>query len=132
MDIKEIKSKISDLAQKHKAIKENGLDEIKNAEYLESEAEDLIINYCEGKGYQVEGFPHEKRKINSEEYDEDYFCRERFMLYLDTLILSHQDVAELMWHYNSSFWPDFYDKKENYISEIRHQRENKSLYDVEF
>jgi hypothetical protein len=40
----------------------------------------LIIEYCESKGYEVEGYPFSKKRKLGEtdnEYDEDYFCYER-------------------------------------------------------
>jgi len=132
MDIIEIKTKIESLAKRHNAVDENGLDDVKDAEMLELEAEGLIIDYCENNGYQVHGFPHEKRESNSEEYDEDYFCLERFRMYLDNLAISHDDVAELMWHYVNSFWPDFYEDQETYIASIRHNLKTEGFYDISF
>ena len=44
-------------------------------------------------------------------YDENYFCHERYVKYLDVLATQYNDVFELMYFYSSTFWPDqFYDE----------------------
>ena len=136
MNLKDIKQKISHLAQKHSSIPENDLSDFGNAEILESEAFHLIVDYSESQGYLINGFPTEIRnryendEISDEEYDEDYFCLERYELYLDTLTLQKDDVAELMWHYANSFWPDQFESKEDYIESIKIQIESGVFYDV--
>lgn len=136
MNLEDIKQKISHLAQKHSSIPENDLSDFGNAEILESEAFHLIVDYSESQGYLINGFPTEIRnryendEISDEEYDEDYFCLERFELYLDTLTLQKDDVAELMWHYANSFWPDQFESKEDYIESIKIQIESGVFYDV--
>ena len=133
---KDIKQKISHLAQKNSSIPENDLSDFGNAEILESEAFHLIVDYSESQGYLINGFPTEIRnryendEISDEEYDEDYFCLERYELYLDTLTLQKDDVAELMWHYANSFWPDQFESKEDYIESIKIQIESGVFYDV--
>lgn len=119
MQIEDIKQKITELAIQHFAI-----DDFKDCVHIEEEAEDLIVAFCEQRGYTVNGFPTQKRELydidkDEEEYEE-YFCRERFQLYLDTLALQHDDVAELCWHYNSSFWPDFFGSKEEFLANALH------------
>ena len=136
MNLEDIKQKISHLAQKHSSIAENDLSDFGNAEILESEAFHLIVDYSESQGYLINGFPTEIRnryendEISDEEYDEDYFCLERYELYLDTLTLQKDDVAELMWHYANSFWPDQFESKEDYIESIKIQIESGVFYDV--
>jgi len=136
MNLEDIKHKISHLAQKHSSIPENDLSDFGNAEILESEAFHLIVDYSESQGYLINGFPTEIRnryendEISDEEYDEDYFCLERYELYLDTLTLQKDDVAELMWHYANSFWPDQFESKEDYIESIKIQIESGVFYDV--
>jgi len=136
MNLEDIKQKISHLAQKHSSIPENDLSDFGNAEILESEAFHLIVDYSESQGYLINGFPTEIRnryendEISDEEYDEDYFCLERYELYLDTLTLQKDDVAELMWHYANSFWPDQFESKEDYIESIKIQIESGVFYDV--
>jgi len=127
----DIKNKITKLARAHHDTGDE-LDELSFSESLEEQAEKLIVSYCVEKGYQVQGFPHEKMNSGSGKYDEDYFCQERYRLYLDSLLVLHEDVAELMWHYFNSFWPGFYSKKEAYIEETKHNVESGKLYDVKF
>jgi hypothetical protein len=132
----EIKQKITALAQKHAASEENTLDDIKDAELLESDAKNLIIQYCENQGYLINGFPTEMKRryknneISDEEYDEDYFCEERYGLYLDMLTLDKTDVAELTWHYTSSFWPDQFQSKDEYLEYIKSCVDDDGFYDV--
>ena len=136
MTITEIKQKITELAQKHAASEENTLDDFKDEEFLEDDARHLIIKYCENQNYLINGFPTEMKRrydndeISDDEYDEDYFCSERYDLYLDTLTLEKSDVAELTWHYTSSFWPDQFDSKEDYLESIKDMVEGGGFYDV--
>ena len=129
MSIEEIIFKIKQLAQHHHATDENGIDEFKDVELLELEAENLIIAYCEEKIYLIEGFPTEKKKIK-DELDEDYFCSERYHYYLDCLTVEKEDVADLMWCYVSSFWPDYFESKEEYIATTKEQLNSGIFYEV--
>jgi hypothetical protein len=125
----DIKIKIKQLAQNHYATDEKGIDEFKDSELLELEAENLIIAYCEENKYLIEGFPTEKMKIK-DELDEDYLCRERYQYYLDCLTIEKKDVAELMWCYVSSFWPDSFDSKQEYILTIKEQLNAGVFYQI--
>jgi hypothetical protein len=131
MTLDEIKEKIKLLADKHQSIDEDDLDAFDDAELLELEAEKLIVSYCEQKQYLINGFPTEKKKIE-DELIEDYFCRERYQLYLDTLATTKNDVADLLWCYTSNFWPDTFISKEEYIQTIKEQIESGVFYDVDF
>lgn len=131
MTIQDIKFKLTELAQKHAAINEDNVGDISDAELLESLALDLIIAFCESKGYLINGFPTEKRKLSIEELDdEDYFCMERFYLYLDILTYQKEDVAELTWHYTDSFWPEHFESKEDFIAQSKERADDDSFYDV--
>ena len=123
--------KIHELGLRHANIKENGIDDFKEAELLEIEAEDLIISYCEGKGYQINGFPMDKRILAEDELEEDYFCRERFHLYLDMLTLEKDDVAELTWCNVSTFWPKQYTDKQEFLITLKEQIECGVFYEVQ-
>ncbi len=121
MSIDQVKEKLNVLAKEH----EVAPDDFDGAFYtaIEEAAEDFIVAYCESKGYLVDGFPTEKRKYfeNAEENDEmdDYFCRERFQLYLALLTIAKPDVAELMYYYESQFYYSLYDDFENYIEVVK-------------
>lgn len=125
-----IKIKIIQLAQNHHATDEKGIDELKDSELLEIDAENLIIAYCEEKKYLIKGFPTEKKKIK-DQLDEDYFCRERYQYYLDCLTIEKKDVAELMWCYVSNFWPDSFDSKQEYILTIQEQLNSGVFYEID-
>lgn len=131
MDVLSIKQKITSLAKEHSDI-DDSLDGVKYAEIIELEAENLIISYCVERGYQVQGFPIDKMNSGSDEYDEDYFCIERYRMYLDSLALVHKDVADLLWHYSNSFWLNFYENQEAYIADIKHNLNTGALYDIDF
>ena len=129
MNMKEIIAKIKELAAQHHAIDEVGLDELKEAEQIECEAEQVIIDYCARQNYLINGFPTEKLAI-ADDLEDDYFSRERYQLYLDCLLVEKEDVADLMWSYTSSFWPDYFDSKEEYIETIHHQIKSGVFYEV--
>jgi hypothetical protein len=130
-NIEEIKSKIAELALQHKATGDD-LDDFVDSELIEQEAEQLVVQYSEAKGYLVNGFPTEKRLFSEEELEEDYFCRERYQLYIDTLATLHEDVAELTWCYVSSFWEDQFESKEEYIQNLRDRLDSGGFSDVTF
>ncbi len=129
MELDQIKHQITELAQQHSAIDEETLDDFKEAEWIEEQVEDLIIAYCEQMGYLIDGFPTEKKELSEEELGEDYFCRERYQLYLDMLSLEKEDVAELMWFYTSSFWPDAFKTKEDYLNTTKEIIESNDISD---
>lgn len=41
------------------------------------------------------------------------------------------DVADLMWYYVKSFWPNQFESKSNYIVTIKEQIESGVFYDLE-
>lgn len=129
MNIDKIKLEISRLSQEHKATGDD-LDDFKDAELIEKEAEQLIVKYCEAKGYLLNGFPTEKRQLPEEELEEDYFCQERYQLYLNTLATQHEDVAELMWCYVSTFWEDQCESIEEYLQNLKDGLDSGVFYDV--
>jgi len=72
-----------------------------------------------------------KKGEPTDELDEDYFCRERFQLYLDLLSLEKEDVADLTWFFVSAFWPAQFSDKQDYLMTIKEQIECGVFYDVE-
>lgn len=133
IDTKQIVEKIDELAIRHQALG-NNLEDLEDAEWLESEAQGLIVNYCEQNGFQVEGFPHEKRKLSlqDDDYDDEYFCRERYQLYIDTLSLQIDIVADLNWHYVHSFWLKEFKDKADFLESIKARIVSGVFYDVKF
>jgi hypothetical protein len=134
MNIHEIKRQIKDLAEKHLAVQMPELyDEMLAVEFLEAQALQLLIDYCEEKGYEIDGFPTQKRKlIEEEDQDEDeYFTQERYELYICLLTLEKEDVAELYWFYQNSFWPDYHESQMDFIQHLKNQIES-GFFQIEF
>jgi len=132
MEVEKIKSEILNIYSHWK----NTSDSIagdKEAELEESFVRDLIINYCEIKGYEVDGYPFHKQILGETDnnYDEDYFCYERNLKYLDVLATIHEDVMEILYFYGITFWPDQMESKQEYkrrlLLDILYNR-----YEIEF
>ena len=132
MEIEEIKAEILKMHVKWKSLS-NSFDDDKYAEIYESDVRSLIISYCESKGYEVEGYPFQKRILaeTDQYYDEDYFCYERELKYLDVLAATKEDVLELIYFYSKTFWPDQVDSLEEYRVYLIEGNEN-NPYDIEF
>jgi hypothetical protein len=132
-EIDSIIEKISALAVKHKAAGDN-LDDLEETTWLEEEALMLIAEFCEKTGRIVEGFPHDKRVLakTDDYYDDEYFCLERFQLYVDTVSLESVIVADLNWHYVNSFWPGEFEDKSDFLESIKGRIESGVFYDVQF
>lgn len=126
MNTEEIELKITVLALKHQETADED-----DAELFEIEAEGLIIAFCEERGYLINGFPTEKKKMPEEDFVEDYFSHDRYRLYLDTLTCEKDDVAELTWHYTSTFWPDTFDTKTDFIASTKESILQGGVYDIE-
>jgi hypothetical protein len=121
MNPQAIKKAITKIAVIH-AQSGDTLDDIKETDFLEQEAFNLIIGYCHDLKYKVDGFPSD-----STDYDE--LTEEHWMLYVDKLTLVHDDVAQLHWHWVISFWPDEYKNYEVFLDMIK-ERIGGSFYDV--
>jgi Fe-S cluster assembly scaffold protein SufB len=124
-----IKTTIISLSKEHQ-MSDDDIDGFKDAELIEHKAEQLIVAYAEKNGYLINGFPTEKKQLPEEELEEDYFCRERYQLYLDTLATQKDDVAELMWCYVSSFWVDQYESKEEYLQSLQDNLDSGVFYNI--
>ena len=107
--MEDIKELISDLAKKHASD-----DDF--YELVENEAEMLIFNYSKAMNYHIEGVSYleslNEEVMDDEEIDQSELRKE----YLVLLEKKFQDVADLMWHYVSSFWPDAFENKEEYLN----------------
>lgn len=119
MEIEQIKAEILKIHLNWKNTS-NSIEGDKEAELEESFVRDLITNYCESKGYEVEGYPFQKRFLGETDntYDEDYFCYERNLKYLDVLATIHGDVLEILYFYGITFWPDQMESKEAYKKQL--------------
>ncbi len=130
MSIEEIINRIDELAQEHiEAI------DLNDAELIELEAEDLICDYCRENRYEVNGFPFKltESNIELEEYYESIgtSINEVNEQYIDYLATEKEDVAELMWHYTKSFWPDQFESKTEYIKQLKDLLESGTKYEFE-
>jgi hypothetical protein len=132
MELNEIKAEILKIYLEWKQLSDS-FDDDKYAEIYESEARSLIIDYCESKGYEVEGYPFQKRVLGETDnyYDEDYFCYERNLKYLDILAENQEDVLELMYFYSKTFWEDQIGSIEEYKKYLIEGNKN-NPYDIEF
>lgn len=119
MEIEQIKAEILKIHLNWKNTS-NSIEGDKEAELEESFVRDLITNYCVSKGYEVEGYPFQKRILGETDntYDEDYFCYERNLKYLDVLATIHGDVLEILYFYGITFWPDQMESKEAYKKQL--------------
>lgn len=132
MEIAEIKVEIKRQYEQWKLVP-GDIEDFTTAEIYESAVRNLIITYCESKGYEVEGYPFQKRFLGKTDdfYDEDYFCFWRNVKYLDVLATTKDDVLDLLYFYTITFWSDYEGSKEEYKSDLlAHIRAN--TYDIEF
>lgn len=107
-DIEQIKKQILELHKAWDTIPDDGdsLDGFKDAESIESEVQDLILCYCEKKEYSANDLTVEHLKELSDEDIDELFPENGFLDYLEQLALKHDDVAELLWFYYHTFWPE--------------------------
>jgi len=132
MEIESVKNRILDIHEVWDSLDES-LCFFKCGEIHESYVIDIISHYCIDKGYNVDGFPMEKRilGLSNANYNEDYFCNERYVKYLDILATKYDDVFELMYFFNSTFWLDqIYDEdqyKEQLLEYI-----SCNIYEIDF
>jgi hypothetical protein len=126
--IKEIKRRIDQLASK----RDEASDE-DDAEFMELDVQCIIRDYCVEKRYEINGFPFKltDKNIDIEEhyelYDSSVF--EAYKQYIDCLALEKEDVAELMWHYTKSFWPDEFDAMSSYLENVKGLLDSGVMYE---
>lgn len=101
-EIDNVKARIDQLYTKWKSTGDD-YDGLQDAECIESEVQDLILNYCEENGYNINGLTVEKLKARIED---DIFDDDEYTQFIDRLALKYNDVAELLWFYHHTFWPD--------------------------
>ena len=123
MNFEEIINSISHLAKEHSKSGDR-VEDLKDTDWLESDAFNLIVDYCKQMNYQVGRFP------KSYADDNDEITEEHWMLYVDKLSLINSDVADLHWRWVSSFWPGQFKDKEEFIDSIS-QRLTGGFYEIE-
>ena len=117
----EIKDTITKMAAMHAKIGDE-VEHLKDTDYLEQQGFDLIVAYCQEMNYQADGFPSASTLV-------DDLTDEHWMLYVDKLTLLYDDVAQLHWHWVTSFWPAEYEKFDGFMDMIK-ARIGGSFYDV--
>lgn len=117
MSLQEIKKRLLQLSSEHDETS-NDLDGLKDAEFIESIAIQLIVDFCREQQYEVEGFPFQKEKEVPEENHEYYFSEERDSLYINKLSLEKRDVLELNWFYNYHFFDMISDTPDGFVKDV--------------
>ena len=107
-ELEKIKTQILELHKAWDAISDDGddMDGFKDAEIIESDVQDLIINYSKHKHYDLNGLTVEKLEAFYEEDEDELFPYESWLEVIEQLALNHDDVAELLRFYYHTFWPD--------------------------
>lgn len=128
MDFSKIKQTITE-----KSIAHQGANDFEDAELIEVGALDIISTYCIMNKYEINGFPFKltDKNIDIEEYYELYDSSvfEAYNQYVDLLALEKEDVAELMWHYTNSFWPNQFKSKSEYLEHLKGLLESGAIYE---
>ncbi|MEM8520628.1 hypothetical protein [Flavobacterium sp. PL12] len=132
MTLEEIKYEILNTYTSWKSL-DDSIDDDKYAEIDEGYIRTLIATYCEEQGYEVDGFPTEKRELGKTDdcYDEDYFTWERDEKYIDILCLEKEDVLELRLFYYKTFWSDQVTSSQQVKDDIKFNFKN-NLYKTDF
>ncbi|MBM3455258.1 MAG: hypothetical protein FJX80_08935 [Bacteroidetes bacterium] len=71
MNFEEVLSAISNLAAEHSKSGDQ-VEDLKDTDWLENDAFNLIIDYCKEKNYQINGFPDSIGNDDSTEISEDH------------------------------------------------------------
>jgi hypothetical protein len=107
-DVKKAITVISDIYTRYS----NMVADSDGKNFLGKKAFKLIIDYCQKMQYKADGFP-------STSSVQEELTDEHWMLYIDKLTLVHDDVAQLHWHWATSFWPDEYQSFEVFLGVIK-------------
>ena len=130
MDInEEVKMKIQELSSKHSELNDH-IDNIAFAEEYEIQAEMIILEYCLNNKYNINGFSP-KLLRDDEDVEDINIYLEILRLYLDLLSLEKEDVAEICLYYQSTFWPDLIETKNEMKERIKQQISSGKYYKVE-
>lgn len=130
--IETIKQNILALSKKHHELGELDEDllDYKEAEIIEQNAIGLIIDYCFKQAYFINGFPDADWRKTDEDVFEHEVQQEKLQLYLDTLTLQKDDVADMTWTFVSNFWPGEFETKETYMEHIKERLNSTGFYSV--
>jgi hypothetical protein len=122
-----VKNQIHELSLMHAKLNDH-VDNMAFAEQYEIQAEMIILEYCINKKYLVHGFAPQVL-VDDEDVEDMGVYLEKLRLYLDILCIGEDDVAELCFYYQSIFWPDFSESKEEMIARINKQVDSGKFYE---
>jgi hypothetical protein len=122
MEQSEIFIELTRLAEQHKSTGDN-LEDIKDSDFIEMDAWEIIYQYCLVREYKTPL----KFLDNKPIFDDDNTFGEK-KWFIDSLIVSHADVAEISYHLVSKFWPEEFSNKVDYIESIIAYLESPDLF----
>jgi hypothetical protein len=118
----EIFIELTRLAEQHKLTGDD-LEDIKDSDFIEMDAWEIIYQYCLNRDYKTSKKFLENKPVFE---DDNPFGEKKW--FIDTLIVSHADVAEIAYHLVSKFWPEEFSSKEDYIESVIEYLETPDLF----
>jgi len=97
------------LAEQHKSTGDE-LEDIKDSDSIEMDAWEIIYQYCIDMNYKTSLKLLEKKPVFE---DDNTFGEKKW--FIDSLIVSNADIAEISYHLVSQFWPEEFSSKEDFI-----------------
>lgn len=113
--------KLTQLAEQHKSTGDE-LEDLKDSNLIEMEAWEIVYQYCLDKDYMTPAKFHK----NKPAFDDNTFGEKKW--FIDTLIVSHPDVAEISYHLVSKFWPKEFLSTVDYIDSVISYLESPDLF----
>ena len=122
MENTELYNKLTQLAEQHKSTGDE-LEDIKDSDSIEMDAWEVVYQYCLDRGYKTP----QKFLENKPVFDDDNTFGEK-KWFIDNLIVSNADVAEIAFDLVSKFWPEEFSSKEDYIESVIEHLESPDLF----
>ncbi len=122
MEHHELYIKLTQLAEQHKSTGDE-LEDIKDSDSIEMDAWEIIYHYCLDMNYKTSLKLLENKPVFE---DDNTFGEKKW--FIDTLIVSHADVAEISYHLVSNFWPEEFSSKEDFIESVIEYLESPDLF----
>jgi hypothetical protein len=122
MEQSEIFIELTRLAEQHNLTGDD-LEDIKDSDSIEMDAWEIIYQYCLDMNYK----PSLKLLENKTVFEDEHTFGEK-KWFIDTLIVSHAEVAEISYHLISKFWPEEFSSKEDYIESVIEYLESPDLF----
>lgn len=122
MEQSEIFIELTRLAEQHKLTGDD-LEDIKDSDSIEMDAWEVVYQYCLDRDYKTPKKFLENKPIFE---DDNPFGEKKW--FIDTLIVSNADVAEIAYYLVSKFWPEEFSSKEDYIESVMEHLESPDLF----